>query len=97
MTVAWSRLEFRIFIWWWFDSPIYKANYATIQMSPVLALNVIWATLLIYKLVMIIFEYFSDEMAAKRVATTGLDWGALLAKIPAENKAAFAGLKVNGS
>ena len=36
-------------------------------------------------------------MAAKRVATTGLDWGALLAKIPAENKAAFAGLKVNVS
>lgn len=33
-------------------------------------------------------------MASKRIATTALDWGVLAAKIPAENKTSFAGLKL---
>jgi len=33
-------------------------------------------------------------MAAKRIATTALDWSALAAKMPAENKGAFGALKV---
>jgi hypothetical protein len=33
-------------------------------------------------------------MATKRIATTALDWGVLAATIPAENKSAFAGLKL---
>ena len=33
-------------------------------------------------------------MAARRVSASIVDWGALAAKIPAENKATFTGLKV---